>query len=448
MAFILAAIFGVSALALVALIYWAAAGFIDRGIDRDIATGARALIERYAANGAEDLVATIAARTGQDVDIERIYIVAAGDFRVRSGSVAVWPEAINAPGWHEIVLAVRGRPVPVRLFHAELSPDLRLVVGRDASDRLELRILTIDALLIVLVMAVLFAAAGGLVLRRMLLRRVEAIDRTSRRIVGGDLGGRVPVTGKGDEFDLLGQSVNQMLDQIGVLMEGARNLSNSIAHDLRTPLARVRGRLEELARDQTLGRERIDSVMQAIEQIDGLIAIFNAILRIAEIDAGARRQGFGRVDLRAILNDLVDLYAAVAQERTISLDLRAGLQIHVLGDRQILSQAVANLVDNAIKYTPDGGTITVTLAADPEQVKVIVADSGPGIPDAEKRQVIKRFYRMEQSRATPGSGLGLALVDAVARLHGGALRLLDNVPTGLRAILELPVNEFDATAGN
>jgi signal transduction histidine kinase len=446
-ALILAGIFGASALALVWFIYWAAASYIDRELDREIAADSRELIERLAVSGPAELIATINARVAQDIDRERIYIVADGAFRTRSGNIGAWPAAIRVPGWYEIPLQIGARRVPTRLYHAELVPDLHLVVGRDASDRVELRAIAINALFVASILVVLFAAAGGLTLRGMLLSRVEAIDRTSRRIVGGDLRGRVPVTGKGDEFDLLGQSVNQMLDQIVVLMDGARNLSNSIAHDLRTPLARARGRLEEIARDSSLGRERVESVLLAIGQIDGLIAIFNAILRIAEIDAGARRQGFGRVDLRAVLNDLVDLYAAVATERAIQLDLSAGPQVHVLGDRQILSQALANLVDNAVKYTPDGGVVTVTLAADQEHVRVIVADTGPGIPDSEKQRVIERFYRMEQSRATPGSGLGLALVDAVARLHGGVLRLRNNRPTGLRAILELPVSDLAAPAG-
>lgn len=442
------AIFGASALILFVFLYWAAIGYIERGLDRDISTGVRALTDRFAANGADNLIATIRARRNQVIFGERLYLIADGAYQVHAGTVAEWPAEARALGWHDITLQVGARIAPIRLFHTELSPDLRLAVGRDASDRLELRAIAINALLVALALMVLSAIAGGMILRRMFQRRIEAIDQISRRIVTGDMTGRALVTGSGDVLDLLGQSLNRMLDQIDVLMASARDLSNAIAHDLRTPLARVRGRLEAIVRDPNFEPERAEHVQHAIAHIDGVIEVFNAILRIAEIDAGARPRAFSRVNLRSVVSDLAELYEAVVHERAIRFDLDAGGQIHVQGDRQMLSQALANLLDNAIKFTPDGGRVTVGIATDRTSAQITIEDSGPGIPDAEKSRVTERFYRAERSRATPGSGLGLALVEAVARLHGGALRLGDNSPTGLRAVLELPMGEAAASGAD
>jgi signal transduction histidine kinase len=283
----------------------------------------------------------------------------------------------------------------------------------------------------------LLAILGSLLFRRVLLRKIESISRTGLAIVQGDMTHRVPVSGTRDEFDLLAETVNVMLDQIAGLMDGVREVSNSIAHDLRTPLARVRGRLEEIASAPGLPRERLDDVQQAIAQVDAMMAVFEALLRIAEIDSGARREAFTEMDVAAAVADVAEFYGPLAQERGIACTVEVGAPLAIVGDRHMISQAIANLLDNAIKYTPAGGTVAVRVTHAADHAEISVADSGPGIPDAEKPRVSERFYRLERARGTPGSGLGLSLVAAVARLHGGALRLENNRPQGLVAVITL-----------
>jgi signal transduction histidine kinase len=230
-----------------------------------------------------------------------------------------------------------------------------------------------------------------------------------------------------------------MLDRIGRLMDGVRQVSNAIAHDLRTPITRARTRLEDAA----LHAECADDLRAAIERatldLDGIVAVFQALLRIAEIEAGSRRSSFARLDLVPLLAEVADLYGAVAEERDIVLRLETPDAVPAYGDNAMLQQAIANLVDNAVKFSPDGGTVRLTASVS-TMIIIAVEDQGPGIPLADREKATDRFYRGESARSTPGSGLGLSLVLAVAQLHGGTLRLEDSRP-GLRAVLSLPLPE-------
>jgi signal transduction histidine kinase len=270
------------------------------------------------------------------------------------------------------------------------------------------------------------------------VRRIEAINDTSREIVEGDLTRRFPTSGAGDDFAKLVSNLNGMLDRITGLMETVRQVSDNIAHDLRTPLTRLRSQLE-IARVQ---QEQSDpearaAVERAIGEADGLLDTFPALLRIARIEAEQRREGFAEIELAPLLNDVMELYEPVATERGQTIASRLTDAEAVDGDRNLLFQAVANLLDNAIKYTPAGGRITLGLTTAGEGVEISVADTGPGIPADQRERVFDRFHRLERSRSTPGSGLGLSLVRAVARLHGGVVRLTDNQP-GVRVSLLLP----------
>jgi signal transduction histidine kinase len=267
---------------------------------------------------------------------------------------------------------------------------------------------------------------------RATLQRVETNNRAARQIIEGDLSRRMPTRGTGDEFDQLAENLNAMLDQIAVLMEGIRQVSDNIAHDLRTPLTRLHSRLEAARLGQADPAVRA-TVDELIADTDALLSTFNALLRIAEIEAGQRRAAFEAVDLSTIARDAIELYEPVAQEKrqTIVSELAPA---PVRGDRHLLSQAVANLLDNAIKYSPPGSRIEVVAGATANGTSLAVSDNGPGIPPEYREQAVRRFFRLEASRSTPGTGLGLSLVSAVAKLHGARLCLDDNAP-GLKASL-------------
>jgi signal transduction histidine kinase len=246
----------------------------------------------------------------------------------------------------------------------------------------------------------------------------------------------VRLSGRGDEFDRLAEVINDMLDRTALLMDGVRQVSNSIAHDLRTPIARARARLEDASAHAAGAEELQAAVDRAVMDLDGVASVFEALLRIAEIEAGARRSAFAPVDVAALLADLAELYAAAAEEQGARLLVDAPSPLRVNGDRELIQQAVANLLDNAIKFSPPGGEIRLQAAAH-DAVEISVSDQGPGIPEGDRARATDRFFRGETARQTPGSGLGLALVEAVAQLHGGSLRLDDAEP-GLRAVLTLP----------
>ncbi len=322
-----------------------------------------------------------------------------------------------------------------------LEDGYRLVVGRDIEDRRTLERIFIDAVAWGIGLIALIGVLGGLLVSRVLLRRIRAISDTSQRIMHGDLSQRVPVAGTGDELDRLAGSLNAMLERIEQLVGGLREVSDNIAHDLKTPLTRMRNRIDTALReppDQTAYR---DTLIQTIEEADDLIRTFNALLSIARLEAGARVDDMETCDLAAVARDAVELYDPVAEGEGIALVSRARGHAPVNANRQLLAQAAANLIDNAIKYARPGpargAAITVTVERADSLVRLIVADNGPGIPEDQRAHALKRFTRLETSRSRPGSGLGLSLVAAVARLHGGAVMLEDNRP-GLRVVVSLP----------
>jgi len=278
---------------------------------------------------------------------------------------------------------------------------------------------------------------GGILIRRALLWRIHTIRQTVSAIMNGDLSHRLPTGASGDELDTLAQTINRMLEQIEQLVHGVSNVSNSIAHDLRTPLAELRSRLEELSLTRPAAPETFAEIDAAVADVDSVIRIFNALLRLAEIDTGMRRSEFVQVDVAEVAAKAVEFYLPAAELKGVTLAFRERGPLAVSGDRVLLAQAVSNLIDNALKFASEGGSVVVEAVRPSDSaVGVVVADDGPGIPDAEKPKVAQRFYRGDSSRGTPGVGLGLSLVEAIAKLHGGALELEDNHP-GLRARMTL-----------
>ena len=432
-----------SVLLLFGFIYWATAGFMHRQVDLTIEAEIQGLAEQYRQRGLAGLRAVIAERVAKDPAGSSVYLLVDEDLQPIVGNLSRWPTApVAEDGWTDFTLRERG-PDGTEEHRARaraflLVGNLRLLVGRDVRDLEQTRSVIVGALGWGLAISVGLALAGGLMMTSSMVRRIEAINDTSREIVEGDLTRRIPASGAGDDFDKLVANLNGMLDRITGLMETVRQVSDNIAHDLRTPLTRLRSRLE-IARAQQGGSsaEARAAVEQAIEEADGLLSTFQALLRIARIEAGQRRAGFAAVDLGPLLTDVAELYEPVAAERDQAIALEVTDGVVIDGDRDLLFQAVANLVDNAIKYTPAGGRIVLGLLPTASGAEVYVADTGPGIPADQRERVFDRFHRLESSRSTPGSGLGLSLVRAVARLHGATIRLGDEAP-GLRVTLALP----------
>jgi signal transduction histidine kinase len=321
--------------------------------------------------------------------------------------------------------------------HATLAGGYHLLVGRDTARYAPIERRFWYALAGAVAILSVLGAFGGVLIRRALMARIHGIRQTVSAIIQGDLSHRLPTHHSGDELNTLSQTINGMLDQIEKLIHGIRNVSNSIAHDLRTPLAELRSRLEVLALTKPPIDHTFAEIDAAVADVDQVIRIFNALLRLAEIDSGLRRSGFVPVDVAAVAAAAVEFYQPAAELKDMSLSLATSGAAPIRGDPVLLAQALGNLIDNALKYTPDRGTIAVAVRCGGEgSVEIVVADSGPGIPEAERRKAVERFYRGDASRCSPGVGLGLSLVDAVARLHGSELTLEDNHP-GLRARIVL-----------
>jgi signal transduction histidine kinase len=322
--------------------------------------------------------------------------------------------------------------------YAALASDGTLAIAADGVEKLDAaKRAILSAFAAAGLASLALAAAGGLLISRSFLRRVEAINRTAAAVRAGRMEARVPAREDGDEIDALGLNLNAMLERIHALMDNLKQVSSDVAHDLRTPLARLRQNLEaarEEARTEPQFRAAIDA---ALSETDGLLATFSALLRIAQIESKQRRAAFAPIDLTALLDLTRDTYAAVAEDggRTLRGEIARGLTL--AGDRELLAQMASNLIENALRHTPPGASLTLAATRDGDALSLRFADDGPGIPAEEREKVVRRFYRLERSRTTPGDGLGLALVAAVVELHGGTLRLADARP-GLAVEIRLP----------
>lgn len=432
-----AALFGISALALAVFLWWATAGLLERQVDAAIRADAQGLIEQWDSGGLPALVLTIRDRLAGNIDDDAIYLLADSSLRRIAGNLEHWPGGVPLSGeWFELPIEREGMRSLARVERIDLPAGYHLLIGRDVQVRARLRSLLADALLWALLAVLVLGSVGALLVRGLFRSTLADVSQTTEAIIAGDLTRRVPLSGRGDEFDRLAETINDMLERIARLMGGVRQVSNAIAHDLRTPITRARARLEDAALHATCETDLRAAIERAQTDLDGVVAVFQALLRIAEIEAGASRSAFTQFDLVPLLMDLEDLYGAVAEERALRLELRLPPHLPAFGDRELIQQAVANLLDNAIKFSPPGGGISLR-ASEGAALTIVVADRGPGIPEPDRRRATERFFRGESARNTPGSGLGLSLVAAVARLHGGDLLLLDNHP-GLRCELRLP----------
>lgn len=436
-------VFGLSAIALLAFVYEASVGFMEQQTRDTIEAEIQGLHEQYLLGGMPALRHTIERRAEAERNRASIYLLTTSEGRWIAGNIDRWPEGeVNEDGMLRFTFERRrpdGEGVERRHALARrflVGERYRLLVGRDVEDRIAVQQLLINAILTGGGLIVVIGVLGGFALSRWTLARLEGINRATRLIMSGDLSRRIALEGTGDEFDELAANLNRMLERIERLVQAMREVTDNIAHDLRTPLTRMRSRIEvALLRplDAAEARELLEETMRDAEH---LIATFNALLAIARAESGALEAGAEPVDLAGLARDVHELYEPLAEERSICLELDCAEPVVVRGQRHLLAQALANLVDNAVKYTPPGGRVVVRAGVGPPSF-VEVADNGPGIPEDQRAHALERFVRLDPQRSTPGNGLGLSLVDAVARLHGARLELLDNDP-GLRVRLTFP----------
>lgn len=430
---------GLTALALFATPLWIAWRVtVDEGRTEILQADAQRLIDIYQRDGAQALRRYMEQRVGLNIAYDRLLLLADRNLQPLAGNLHAWPRNIPAsPGTYTLPLDINGRMTKVSLVQTVFANGDHLLIGRDLARYVPLERRFWYALAGAVAILSIFGALGGILIRRALMGRIHGIREAVAAIVQGDLTRRLATHSAGDELNTLAQTINRMLAQIEQLVHGVRNVSNSIAHDLRTPLAELRARLEELSLTRPSSERTFAEIEAAVSDVDRVISIFNALLRLAEIDSGMRRSGFVPVDILEVAAAAVDFYQPAAELRGSRLQLVRTEVAPVRGDPVLLAQALGNLIDNALKYTPEGGVIIVSIKRQGDRgIEIAVADCGPGIPDQDKSKVIQRFYRGDASRGTPGVGLGLSLVEAVARLHGSELILADNGP-GLRASVVL-----------
>ena len=422
---------------LVVIFYVQTIGVWQRRIDSQIDTTTQRLVDYHETRGSAALANHINNLLGDGIDSDtEVYTLLGPDGHILAGNLAVADEITRpTPRISEQRVVRAGRVSRSRLRVTRLSDGSILIVGRDMQDQHELEHLIRGAILSGAMVTLLMAIFGAVLFRRQLERRIGAIRETATQIERGDLAQRVPISAQQDEFARLSRDINAMLDRIHALMEGVRHVSNTIAHNIRTPLSRVLARLYTAQSAADPAQSLPEAVGFAITEIQDVNVVFDKLLRIAEVEAGARRQTFTVVSLNAVAVNALELYDAVAEAKGLTLTHTLDAQPVVTGDGDLLANAVANLIDNAIKYTPSGGTIHVDTRCDGGRVTLTVRDNGRGIPAEERARVGARFYRLD--RAVPGWGLGLASVLAIARLHGGSLQLADAEP-GLIARLVLP----------
>jgi signal transduction histidine kinase len=441
----LALVFGgasVVALAVLAIaLSYAWSQTIGKGREGILAADAGRLTEVYRRDGMPALRRAIDFEVAERYG-ERLHIVMlladAGRVPI-AGNLQKWPGGVsNSEDIQRIKLPLDGHPVSSIVMVRKLEGGYHLLVGRDVQRFETLESMFFYGLLGAAAVLCLVGIAGGLLVRRNLLTQVQTINQATHEIVQGNLTHRLSAHADDDELNALVDTVNRMLDQIENLVEGVRNVSNSIAHDLRTPLSELRSRLEEVTVTRPGPEQAYAEIEGAIADVDRVIRIFNALLRMAEIDTGVRRSHFVEVDGAHVVAEAAEFYQPVAEMKGLALVCDTDGPLPLRGDLLLLAQAIGNLIDNAIKYSPEHGGIRVSARRAPDgAIALTVADTGHGIPDNEKVRVLERFYRGDASRGTPGVGLGLSLVATVAKLHNGMLTLADNEP-GLRATLVLP----------
>ena len=437
-------VFAISVGAILGYIYSNTAILLDRQVEDTLEAEVKGLAEQYRQRGPTGLLAIINSRSRESEG--GVYLLTNSIGRRIAGNLPSLPaEAIGERGVIDFQFPYEtpGGTInhTARAFFIELDGGLRLVVGRDVEERRRFNAIIRTSLLWALGLTLVLGIGGGILTSRNFLSRVDRINEASRAIMAGNMAERMPVSGSGDEIDRLSENLNRMLDQIGQLMSGMKEVSSNVAHDLRTPLTRLRVRAEDALRSKSPEDHR--AALEAnIAEADGLLNTFNALLSIARAEAGHAREGMYPTDLVPLVADVADLYGPIAEDDGGELDLVLPDTAMVKADRQLIAQALTNLLDNAMKYgrNEQSGAPFIRVSIEPAPGGgqcIVVADTGPGIGMADRERVKDRFVRLDASRSEPGSGLGLALVDSVMKLHGGKL-LIGGSGAGLTVRLEFP----------
>jgi signal transduction histidine kinase len=444
-------VFTIFAFVTLGYVAWSAQRLLTEQFISTIEAEISGLSEQYRLGGLRRLVNIVDRRSRAPGASLYLVTTSAGE-RIAGNVGALPPGVVDRPGQFETAYSRIDEVDDARPNHAIvrvylLPGGFRLMVGRDVEERTRLRDVIHRAFGYSILFIGVLGCAGGWFVARRVLKRVDDMTETTRGIMAGNLGGRLRIAGTGDELDRLAQNLNDMLDRIGELMRGMREVSDNIAHDLKTPLTRLRNKADEALRTAKSPDELKTSLEAIIEESDNLIRIFNALLMIARLEAGNAREELADFNASETVRDVAELYEALADEAGLPLEVSVDEDLPVHGNRELLGQAMANLLDNALKYGAQAAAsgvspaIAVSARRLDGEAEIVVADRGPGIPEAERSHVLERFVRLETARSRPGFGLGLSLAAAVARLHGGRLRLEDNAP-GLRAVLLLPLSEM------
>ena len=443
-------VFVLAAGLIVGFVAWRANGLLTARVVESLTAEISLLREQFQAGGAPRLITAINDRVSEPGS--NLYLLIDSTGTRIAGNLATMPQELAEGGPGRLFSYRRGSRGDAsgrRTAVGEVVPvrgGLTLLVGRDIEDQWQFALSVGSVALWSLGFLSVIGVAAGMLISRGTLGRIDAVTEASRKIMAGDLSRRVPVSGSGDELDRLSENLNAMLERIEELVAALREVSDNIAHDLKTPLTRLRNGAEAALRDVNGTTAHRDGLVKTIEEADELIKTFNALLLIARLEGRAVTESMTKVDPATIIGDVSELYEPAAEEAGLTLTVVAAPGSVIVANRELLSLAIANLVDNAIKYSIVGPSgvrapgVEISLRSAGDTIEITVADSGPGVAPEDRKRALQRFVRLEQSRSRPGSGLGLSLVAAVARMHGGALRLEDNTP-GLKAIVTLPVGE-------
>ncbi len=434
------ALFALSVLVLLGFLYWHTAGFIDQQTDKTITAEIRGLDEQFRRTGLVGLIHLVRNRSRH----QRLglYHLRDKDGRNLGGNLDVWPpEQPDKNGWIDFIFNKRlGEKIDPRHGRARLITlpvGYQILVGHDIQSRFELEQRLRSSLVWAVVLTLVFGLIGGLLISRSWLARVEAINQTSAEIMAGDMDRRVPLAGKDDELDMLARKFNAMLDRIQELMKSLHQVSDNIAHDLRSPLNRMRGNFEVILLEERSSQEYRQAIEQGVKETDELLKIFDALLSIAEAESGNASDDLETIDLSELAGEIAEFYRPVMEESGFEFEQKIASGVEIMANPQLLSQALANLLENALKYSSPPGKIGIEVDLHEGKAEAVIYDNGPGIPEHERENVLKRFYRLDHSRQSPGNGLGLSLVAAVAHIHGADFSLLDARP-GLKAVLRFP----------
>jgi signal transduction histidine kinase len=426
-------IFGTVVLVLLGYVYWSTSSYVLSRSDQAIAIEHAVLRKAYEVGGRSRLVAAIDQSIADDRFEGGLYLLTDPSLTPVAGNLKVWPSELKGfQGWRTFSARAwkpdaADRPV-LRASFETLPDGYHLLIGKDISDLNDFASKINTALALVIALLFILAGAASVSVTRRTVGRIEAINTTSRAIMQSGLGKRIPLYGTQDEWDQLAENLNSMLDRIEVLMGEVKQVTDNVAHDLRTPLTRMRGRLEKASSSPRKAGPDQSLIEETMADLDGVLRMFSSLTRISQIETGGGTISFDNVNLAKIARDVVELFDAAAEENGGRLSLAGDQQVFIRGDRDLLFDAIANLVDNAIKHGGKAGQVAVEVARRDGETVISVADNGPGIPVEERANVFKRFYRLERSRRSPGNGLGLSVVAAVARLYGADIEMLDNLP--------------------